>query len=416
MPRYYYKARDPNDKIVTGNTEGQSVDEIIDRLGSKKLVPIQVDELNFDGSRKSQSFTDKFKASFSFTKDKVPYKEVVFFTRQLATMVEAGVPLVKSLEQLASGEKPIFRKVILSISEDISHGNTFADAVSRHPGAFNNLFVSVCHAGEVAGALDKVLDQLATYMEYTESMRAKVKSAMRYPMFIGGFVSILVAGILWKLVPVFESLYGGFGAQLPAPTLLLVNISNVFRSNIPLVILACIVFYVGFRMAMMTDKFVLFFHKVILYLPVFGIILRKNIWSIFSRTMALLLEAGTPILQATEICGAVVGNRLFSKGLEEVYAGLRRGELLSLALGKTKLYPPMVIQLVSTGEEAGKVDELLRKAAEFYEREIKNTVDSIAAIIEPVLIITLGGIVGGILIALYLPVFSMGKMITGGGH
>jgi type IV pilus assembly protein PilC len=164
---------------------------------------------------------------------------------------------------------------------------------------------------------------------------------------------------------------------------------------------------------MMNDKFKLFFDKYLLYAPIFGIILRKNIWSVFSRTMALLLEAGTPILQATEICGAVVGNKLFSRALEEIYAGLRRGELLSQALSKSKVFPPMVIQLVATGEESGKVDELLRKAAEFYEREIKNTVDSLAAIIEPVLIIILGGIVGGILICLYLPVFSIGTVIGG---
>jgi type IV pilus assembly protein PilC len=321
------------------------------------------------------------------------------------------VPLVKSLEQLATGEKPIFKKVIMTLAEDISRGNTFSDAVARHPGAFNNLFVSICHAGEVAGALDKVLDQLATYMEYTEAMRSKVKSAMRYPAFIGGFVTLLVAGILWKLVPIFESLYGGFGAKLPGPTLLLVNISNIFRHNLLLVILCAILLFVGYKVAMTHDKSRLFIHKYMLLMPLFGIILRKNIWSLFSRTMALLMEAGTPILQATEICGAVVGNKMFSKGLEEVYAGLRRGELLSASLQKTKIFSPMIVQLVATGEESGKVDELLRKAAEFYEREIKNTVDSLAAIIEPVLIIVLGGIVGGILIALYLPVFSLGRII-----
>ncbi len=411
MPKYYYKARDANDRIITGNTDGATIDEVVDRLNEKKLVPIQVDELNFDGSRKIASFVDKMKAGFTFTQNKVPYQDVVFFTRQLATMVEAGVPLVKALEQLATAEKTVFKRVVMSIAEDISRGNTFSDAVARHPGAFNNLFVSVCHAGEVAGALDKVLDQLATYMEYTESLRSKVKSAMRYPVFIAGFVTILVAGILWKLVPVFEGLYGGFGAKLPGPTLFLVTFSNLFRHNIPWVLLAAALAFFGFKMAIANEKFKFYFDKYLLFLPIFGIIVRKNIWSLFSRTMALLMEAGTPILQATEICGAVVGNKMFSKGLEEVYGALRRGELLSASLQKTKIFSPMIVQLVSTGEESGKVDELLRKAAEFYEREIKNTVDSLAAIIEPVLIIVLGGIVGGILICLYLPVFSIGKII-----
>jgi type IV pilus assembly protein PilC len=413
MAKYFYKARDVNDRIVTGNAEGSSLDEVIDRLGEKKLVPISVDELNFDGSQKNLNFTDKLKKSFATTKNRIPYKEVVFFTRQLATMVEAGVPLVKSLEQLAVAEKPMFRGVINAVASDISHGNTFSDSIARHPGAFNNLFVATCHAGEIAGALDKVLDQLATYMEYTENLSGKVKSAMKYPMFIGGFVTILVAGILWKLVPIFQGLYGGFGAKLPAPTLLLVTISDIFRNNIPWVILIAILLWAGFKVAMTVDEIKLGFDKYLLYLPIFGVILRKNIWSVFSRTMALLMEAGTPILQATEICGMVVGNKMFAKGLEEVYSSLRRGELLSASLAKTKLFPPMVVQLTATGEESGKVDELLRKAAEFYEQEIKNTVDSLASIIEPVLIIILGGIVGGILICLYLPVFSMGKVISG---
>ncbi|MBN2037001.1 MAG: type II secretion system F family protein [Chitinispirillaceae bacterium] len=412
MAKYYYKARDVNDRIVTGNIEGVTIDEVIDRLGDKQLIPIQVDELNFDGSRRNQTFADKFREGFTRSSTKVPFKEVVFFTRQLATMVEAGVPLVKALEQLAIAEKPVFKKIISTIAEDISRGNTFSDAVARHPGAFNNLFVSVCHAGEVAGALDKVLDQLATYMEYSEAMRSKVKSAMRYPTFIAGFVTLLVAAILWKLVPIFANLYKGFGADLPGPTMLLVNISNAFQHGFLWILLTCVLLVIGYKMAMTQDKVKFYLHKYILYIPVFGMIMRKNIWSVFSRTMALLMEAGTPILQATEICGAVVGNKMFSKGLEEVYANLRRGELLSASIQKTKLFPPMVVQLVSTGEESGKVDELLRKAAEFYEREIKNTVDSLAAIIEPFLIIILGGIVGGILICLYLPVFSMGKLIS----
>ena len=412
MAKYFYKARDINDRIVTGSAEGATIDEIIDRLSEKQMIPIQVDELNFDGSRRNQSFSEKLKEGFSRSSNKIPFKEVVFFTRQLATMVEAGVPLVKALEQLAIAEKPVFKKTISTIAEDISRGNTFSDAVARHPGAFNNLFVSVCHAGEVAGALDKVLDQLATYMEYSEAMRSKVISAMRYPAFIAGFVTLLVAAILWKLVPIFANLYAGFGGKLPGPTQMLVSISNAFTHQFVWIALTIILIIVGYKVAMTQDKVKFYIHKYFLYIPVFGMIMRKNIWAVFSRTMALLMEAGTPILQATEICGAVVNNKMYSRGLEEVYTSLRRGELLSASLQKTKLFPPMVVQLVSTGEESGKVDELLRKAAEFYEREIKNTVDSLAAIIEPFLIIILGGIVGGILICLYLPVFSMGKLLS----
>jgi type IV pilus assembly protein PilC len=236
---------------------------------------------------------------------------------------------------------------------------------------------------------------------------------MRYPMFIGGFVTIMVTGIMWKLVPIFEGMYGSMGAKLPMPTQILIFISHLIRDNFLLVAACVILIVVGYMVAMTLDSFKAFVHRYILYVPVFGMIMKKNIWATFSRTMALLMHSGTPILQATEIAGAVVGNKVYAESLSAVYENLRTGMLLSQALKETKIYPILITQLVSTGEESGKVDVLLRKAADFYEREIKVTVDSLAAIIEPFLIIILGGIVGGILIGLYLPVFSIGKAISG---
>jgi type IV pilus assembly protein PilC len=411
MPRFTYKARDNQDRIVAGTVDGAHVDDVIEKLNERSLVPITVDELNFDGTRKNQSFIEKFKEGLVKARNKVPYRAVVFFTRQLATMIEGGVPLARSLEQLARSEKPTFKKIILQIGEDISIGFSFSDAVARHPGAFNNMYVSVIRSGEVAGALDQVLNQLADYMENVEAMKSKVKAAMRYPGFIAGFVVILVTGILWKLVPVFEGLYSGFGAKLPLPTQILVTISHLIRDNVPLVIIGIAALIAGYRAAMTNDEFKKIIHLYILKFPVFGEILRKNILATFCRTMALLMESGTPILQATEISGAVVGNKVYALALETVYGDLRQGELLSSSLAKSGQFPVLIQQLVSTGEESGKVDELLRKAAEFYEREIKNVVDSLAAIIEPFLIIVLGGLVGSILIALYMPVFMIGKLV-----
>jgi type IV pilus assembly protein PilC len=411
MPKFSYKAMDMQNRVMIGAVDGASIDDVLEKLTQRSLTVVSVDELNFDGSKKDETFAQKFKEGFARQKNRVPYRNVVFFTRQLATMIEGGVPLSRALEQLAKSEKAVFKKTITRINDDISMGFSFSDAIARHPGAFNNMFVSVVRSGEIAGALDIVLNQLANHMENVEALKSKVKAAMRYPMFIGGFVVVLITGILWKLVPVFENMYAGFGAKLPLPTLILIKISHIIQNNIPLFIVLIVAGIAGFRFGMTKKRFKTVVHRYILKVPVFGQIIRKNILATFSRTMALLMESGTPILQAIEISGAVVSNKVYSNVLEKVYTDLRQGELLSTSLGKSGEFPALIEQLVATGEESGRVDVLLRKAAEFYEREIRNVVDSLAAIIEPALIIVLGGIVGLILIALYLPVFKIGSLV-----
>lgn len=411
MPKFSYKVRDSQDRIITGQMDGVALEEVLDKLAEKELVPITVNELNFDGTKKGETVLEKIKASFNRMQTRVPMKSVVFFTRQLATMLEAGVPLSQALIQLSDGEQPVFKKIILQVETDISMGNTFSDSIARHPGAFNNMYVAVVRSGEVAGALETVLDEMATYMESIETMRQKVKGAMRYPKFISGFVGIMVTAILWKLVPVFESMYSGFNATLPGPTRLLIAVSNGIRNNFLMVFLVVLALIAGFYAALNHPAFKFLMHKVVLRLPVYGLIIKKNIWASFSRTMALLMEAGTPILQAVEITAAVVGNLVYAEKLKMVHDKLRTGESLSDSLKLTGVFPPLVIQLASTGEKSGRIDELLRKSADFYEREIKITVDSISSIIEPTLIIFVGVLVGGIVIALYLPIFSLGSLM-----
>jgi type IV pilus assembly protein PilC len=391
--------------------DGNSVDECIGRLEEKTLIPVWMEELNFDGTLKNRSFFDRLNEWMLKTQNKVPYRDVVFFTRQLATMINGGVALPRALEQLGRNEKPVFKRIIDKVGEDIGMGSTFSDAIAKHPGAFDHMFVSVVRAGEVAGALNKVLDQLATYMENMEALKAKVKAAMRYPTVIGGFVFAVIAGILIWLVPVFREMYGSFGAKLPGPTMLLISVSDAIRNNALFVAGCCIAFIAFIAVLLNIDTTNYLFHKYLLKIPVFGQILKKNILAIYCRTMSLLLDSGTPILEATQIAGAAVNNRHYAKVLENVYSDLKQGELLSSALSKHPEFTTLVTQLVATGEDWGQVDALLLKAADFYDREIKNTVDSLSSIIEPILIVVLGGIVGGILIALYLPVFGLGKII-----
>jgi type IV pilus assembly protein PilC len=411
MPKFTYKVRNVQGQLLTGTMDGNSIDECIGRLEDKSLIPVSIDELNFDGSVKDRSFFDRINERMLAVQNKVPYRDIVFFTRQLATMINGGVALPKAVEQLGRNEKPVFKRMIDQIGDDLGMGSTFSDALTKHPGAFNHMFVSVVRAGEVAGALDKVLDQLATYMENVAEMKAKVKAAMRYPMVISMFVAAVTIGILWKLVPVFKDMYGGFGAALPRPTMIMIAISDAIRYNAPVVFLSIFGCLVLFFILINIDATKYLYDRYILKLPIFGSILRKNILAIFCRTMSLLMNSGTPILEATQIAGAAVNNKHYAKALEGVYDNLKQGELLSMALTNAGEFPTLVTQLVSTGEESGKIDDLLLKAADFYEKEIRNIVDSLASIIEPVLIVILGGLVGGMLIALYLPIFGIGRLM-----
>jgi type IV pilus assembly protein PilC len=411
MPRYEYKAYDEEEREHNGIIDGASEDDALEKLSDLNFTPITIDELNFDGSKQNDTIVAKVKAELKRIATSVSYKEVVFYTRQLATMLDGGVPLARALSQLAKAQKPGFKKIIEQVANDISFGHTYSEAISRHRGAFSNMYVSLIHSGEISGALERVMEDLATYMENIEALKAKVKVAMRYPTFITGFVVLLVIGILWKLVPQFAAIYGSFGAELPRPTLILVMISDFIVHNMLWIIIASIIGFILFRVALFNEKFHFVVDVLMLKIPVFGMILKKNILAVYCRTMSLLMSSGTPILYATEISGTIVNNRLYSRALKDVHASLRQGNLLSQSLEKTNLFPILVTQLVATGEESGKVDALLLKATEFYEREIRNTVDSLAAIIEPFLIIILGGVVGSILIALYLPIFMIGKLL-----
>ena len=412
MPKFSYKVRDREDRVVLGTMEGSNTDDVLERLAQKDLLPILVQEIGLNGAgalQPAKSMRERLNDGIQRTRNRVPFKSVVFFTRQLATMVGQGVPLSKSLEQLTKGEKPVFEKIIRQVAEDLGTGLTFSDAISRHPGAFNPMYVAVVRSGEVSGALDRVLDGMATYMENLEIMRGKIKTAMRYPIFIFCFVSLMMLGIMWKLVPTFERIYSGLGADLPAPTQMLIFVSRLVRHNTPILAILAVGLLILYKYLMTKESFHILVKKNVLRFPVFGGILRKNIWATYCRTMALLMEAGTPILKATEIAAATVNNRYFSKNLDQVYGNLRKGALLSDALEGSGMFPALVVQLVSTGETSGRVDDLLRKAAEFYEREIRNVVDSLSSIIEPFLIVVLGGIVGSILFSLYLPIFSVGR-------
>jgi type IV pilus assembly protein PilC len=411
MGKFSYKVRDREDRVLLGTMDAATEDEVLERLTQKALLPIQVKELSGEELRPTLTIADRFRENLKKSQNRVSYKSVVFFTRQLATMVGQGVPLSKCLDQLTRGEKPVFKKIITQVADDISTGFTLSDALARHPGAFSPMYVSVVHSGEVAGALDRVLDGLADYMESVEIMRGKVRTAMLYPTIIGGFVFLSLLLIMTMLVPTFENIYTGLGANLPLPTRILITVSHLVRQFILPILASPFALVIGFRFLASDGKVKKAFDKGILKVPVFGGILQKNIWATYSRTMSLLLGAGTPILKATEIAGSTISNSHFKAGLENVYSSLRKGELLSESLETSGLFPVLIIQLTATGESSGRVDALLQKAAEFYEREMRAVVDSLSTLIEPFLIVILGGLVGAVLLSLYLPIFKIGQYV-----
>jgi len=411
MPIFSYTARDPDNKLTSGSLDGASIDEIADILSGRGCLPLDIAQLNFDGSRKGLDFFAKVNEKLVILQSRVPHKSIVFFTRQLATMIGAGVPLATALEQLAGAEQPTFRRIITQVSADISRGSAFSDAIAHHRGAFSDVYVALTHAGEAVGALDRVMDDLANYLESSQEIRSKVSRAMMYPVFIGGFVTVMIFAILIFLVPIFENLYGQFNAKLPPLTAMFITLSQVVRGYFGVVVGIMAAVLGGFVFCMTIPAFKYFVHRMLLAVPVFGGIMRKNVLARFCRTMSLLMGSGTPILQAVEIVGTVVGNKVYADKLESVYGKLRAGELLSVALAGTGEFPPLVRQMAATGETAGRIDELFKKAAEFYEREMRATADGLASIIEPFLIIVLGSVVAAILIALYLPVFTLGRLM-----
>ncbi len=276
MPKFSYKVRDREDRVLLGTMEAVSPDEVLERLTQKDLLPILIKELTGTEFHSNKSLADFFSDGLKNSKNKVPYRSVVFFTRQLATMVGQGVPLSKALDQLTRGERPVFKKIIQQISNDIATGQTLSAAVSRHPGAFSPMYIAVVNSGEESGALDRVLEGMANYMESVEIMRGKVKSSLRYPSIIGGFVGLTLIGIMWFLVPVFETIYASLNAQLPKPTLILISISHLLKHNtIPCIGLVVLI-VVFWKYLMTKDEFKIGVQKILLRIPVFGGIIQKT--------------------------------------------------------------------------------------------------------------------------------------------
>jgi type IV pilus assembly protein PilC len=353
------------------------------------------------------------KQSTLFKGGRVTPGDIAIFSRQMATMMTAGIPLVQSFDIIGAGhENPAMQKLVLAVKADVEGGLALADALAKHPMQFDDLFVNLVAAGEQAGALETLLDKIATYKEKTEAIKKKIKKALFYPAAVVVVSFIVTAILLIFVIPEFEKLFQGFGADLPAFTRMVIDISNFVQTRGWLIVIVLVGSTWGFLYAKKRYRGVQHvIDRVSLRLPIIGSILRKSAIARFARTLATTFAAGVPLVEALESVAGACGNILYERGVLEIRDEVATGQRLQRSMENTELFPNMVIQMIAVGEESGSLDEMSSKVADFYEEEVDNAVDSMSSLLEPLIMAILGVLVGGLVIAMYLPIFKMGAVV-----
>jgi type IV pilus assembly protein PilC len=398
---YDYKVRDRSGSLVTGQLVGDSETLVLQRLREMGMTPVEV----------KQAGTG-LKMEINLRPGRVKLKQIAVFCRQFATMVNSGLPILRALSILADQTQSAeLSKVLGEVRTDVEQGSSLSGAMSKHPKAFNNLFISMVKAGETGGVLDDVLLSLASQIEKEVELRRQIKSAMTYPVVVVALVTLILAAMLLFVVPQFETIYSNLGGQLPLPTRILLGVSGAFRKYWYVFIVGVGIGSFLFRRYKRTEKGRARVDALKIRVPVFGPLFHKVALARFSSTLGMLLRAGVPILQALDNVKETVNNRVIADAVEDVKTSVREGESLAKPLGKHKVFPPMVVQMLAVGEETGAVDTMLDKVAEFYNNEVTATVDALTSLIEPLLIAIIGGMVGAAVIALYMPMFNIINLI-----
>ena len=396
---YVYKGVDAKGNKVNGEITGSNPALIKAQLRRQGIIANRVQK--------------KPKPLFGGSK-KIKPGDIALFTRQLATMMKAGVPLVQSFEIVADGsDNPGVKDLILKIKEEVASGTAFADALRKHPLYFDDLFCNLVASGEQSGALETMLDRIATYKEKTESLKKKIKKAMTYPVMVIIVAVIVTAILLIKVVPQFASTFAGFGADLPAFTLFVLGISEWMQEYWLIAFVSLLVGVGGTLEIKKRNKAVSeFFDRMILKIPVLGVITYNSIAARFSRTLATTFAAGVPLIDALKSVAGATGNVVYEAATLKIRDSVATGIPLNSAMSQSGIYPNMLIQMTAIGEESGALDEMLGKAADFYEEAVDNLVDNLTTMLEPMIMAILGVLVGGLLVAMYLPIFNLGNVIT----
>jgi len=415
MANFSYTVKDAKGARKEGIIKATTMDEAIDKLAAEGGTIISVRNAN-DGSFKGKlSLFDKIMLAIYKMRTAVKLKTLVFFTRQLSTMFSAGLTIEKAISGLGNEEKdPKFRKVLKKVDEDIRKGYSLSESFEQHPGVFNPLYISLVKAGEVSGTLHTVLDELAENLERTEDTRRKVNSAMTYPIFILAFLIFVVWFLFYYIIPKFSDIYASFGADLPAATRVAISISNVIKGNLAATIGIIVVVGLVFFVINLTDRGRWIIDKIKLKLPVIGGLVESSVMSKFARTFSILMKAGVPIMETLELVENVVGNAVIESAVRQSRVMIKEGYGIAHAFRATRVFPSTLLQMISTGEETGDLDKLLSKTAEFYDKIIDSVIDKLTSLIEPILIILMAGVVGSIIIVIYLPIFNLGEAMSEG--
>lgn len=401
---FQYKVRDGEGRLLQGSLDGDSQALVATKLQQMGYVPVSITQ--------ERSSTLQRDLKIPGLSDRVGMKDVAVMSRQFATMISSGLSLIRALHILAEQtENNKLAAVIAEVRQDVEKGASLSQALGRHPKVFNRLYVAMVRAGETGGVLDGVLLQLASILEKQVELRRKITSAMTYPVAVLCLVLLIVTAMLIFVVPTFETMYADLGGTLPLPTRLLLAVSGFVTKWMPVILVLEIAAAVAFKRWIQSDRGRTLWDTFKLKVPIFGKLVHKTALTRFSRTFAVLLRSGVPILEALEITSETVNNAVVSDAVKQTQAAVKRGESVATPLAEHAIFPPMVVQMLAVGEETGQVDTMLEKVADFYDQEIEATVDALTSLLEPLLIVVMGGAVGGMVVALYMPMFQVINLV-----
>lgn len=396
---FAWEGVDKNGKRVKGEMSGQNDALIKAQLRRQGVNPLKVKK--------------KPKPLFGSSGGKITSKDITVFSRQLATMMSSGVPLVQSFEIVGRGhENKAMQELVLSIKNDVEAGGSLTEALAKHPRQFSDLYVNLVTAGEQAGILEDILHKLATYMEKTEALKSKIKGAMFYPLAVVVVAFVITCILMIFVIPQFQDLFSGFGADLPALTQIVINMSKWFQANWYILIGGIVVVIVGIMQLMRRSiRFAHAVDRLLLKIPVLGDILNKSAIARFARTLSTMFAAGTPLVEAMTSVAGACGNIVYYEATMKMRDEIATGTQVQAAMRDSGIFPNMVIQMVAIGEESGALDQMLGKVADWYEQEVDDAVDSLTSLLEPIIMAVLGVLIGGLVIAMYLPIFKMGQVV-----
>jgi len=397
MQIYLWEGKNRNSIVQKGEMEASGVDVVRSNLNRLRITPTKI----------KKKPKDLF-GNVAFLQPNVTQRDVILFCRQFSTMIDAGLPIIQCMDILhAQQENATFKKMLKSIKEQVESGATLADSLKKYPKQFDDLFVNMIAAGEAGGILDTILRRLSAYMEKAAKLKSQVKGAMTYPIVTLIIAVAVVAIILVFVIPVFEEMFADMGGALPTPTLIVVAMSEFVKTKIHWIIIGVILFIFAFRKYYKTEKGRRVVDATLLKLPVFGILLRKVAVAKFTRTMGTMLSSGVAILEALDIVAKTSGNKTIEGAIYTVRSGIAEGRTMADPLAESGVFPAMVCQMISVGESTGALDAMLQKIADFYEEEVDQAVDNLTSLIEPFMLVFLGVVIGGLVIAMYLPIFKM---------